>query len=132
MAKKEFKQVHMSPNTRFMRRPENAEEFKRITNGCGPSGWKIDIVPDTIYGLSIRDECNGHDVDWHFAESWAGAIIGNNYFSKAVHYKINQHAWLLRWPRRIRFNWYMNSVSGSYAEYHFKNLKDKGSIWNTL
>lgn len=37
------------------------EVRKRFVNGCGPDGWKIDLVPDTIWLLSIREACNIHD-----------------------------------------------------------------------
>lgn len=126
MAKKKFEQTHISLDVYILRKPENAEEFKRITNGCGPAGWKIDIIPDTIYGLSIFDECCNHDIDWHFAETWAVAELGNMLFKKAVHYKIKQHAWILRGVRYIRFHWYMKSVNGKYAEYHFNKIKKRG------
>lgn len=36
-----------------------------VANGCGPQGWKVDIVPDTIWGLSIREACRIHD--WMYA-----------------------------------------------------------------
>ena len=123
MAKKEFTQLYISAKARELRRPENAEEFKRITNGCGPEGWKIDIVPDTIYGLSIREECNNHDIDWHFADTWAEAKAGNLMMKKAVHYKIKNSAWILRGLRYIRFYWYMLSINGPYARYHYNNIK---------
>lgn len=32
-----------------------------VTNGCGTSGWKGWIVPDTVYFLSIREACQIHD-----------------------------------------------------------------------
>ena len=36
-----------------------------VTNGCGPGGWKVDLVPDTIYGLDVSPACNIHD--WMYA-----------------------------------------------------------------
>jgi hypothetical protein len=35
--------------------------IKAIVNGCGPGGWKFDLVPDTMYGLNVNDACNIHD-----------------------------------------------------------------------
>ena len=35
-----------------------------IANGCG-DGWRDRIVPDTMYGLSIRPACQIHDWDYH-------------------------------------------------------------------
>jgi hypothetical protein len=40
-------------------------ERDAICNGCGPRSWKFDIVPDTIYGLSIKEVCNIHDYMYH-------------------------------------------------------------------
>lgn len=32
-----------------------------VVNGCGPGGWKADLVPDTIWGLNIAAACDIHD-----------------------------------------------------------------------
>lgn len=40
------------------------EVVKQVVNGCGPGGWKFDIIPDTILGLSIKEACNIHD--WEY------------------------------------------------------------------
>jgi hypothetical protein len=36
-----------------------------VVNGCGPGGWKVDLVPDRIWGLDIRIVCDIHD--WMYA-----------------------------------------------------------------
>lgn len=41
-----------------------------VVNGCGPGGWKIDLVPDTIWLLDISACCDIHD--WMYA---AGSYI---------------------------------------------------------
>ena len=123
MTKKTFKQAFISDNARRLRHPENIHEFSRITNGCGPSGWKFDIVPDTIYLLSIHDECNNHDIDWHFAKTWDDALNANHLFNLAVQFKITHHAKLLRPFRRLRFRWYMLAVNGKKGVAHFQGLK---------
>jgi hypothetical protein len=33
----------------------------QVVNGCGPGGWKVDIVPDCIWGLDISAVCDIHD-----------------------------------------------------------------------
>ena len=38
--------------------------INEIANGCG-DGWRARIVPDTMYGLSIRPACQIHDWDYH-------------------------------------------------------------------
>lgn len=35
-------------------------------NGCGTGGWKGELIPDTIWGLSVTAACNIHD--WMYAE----------------------------------------------------------------
>jgi hypothetical protein len=30
-------------------------------NGCGTGGWKGALVPETMWGLDIREACNIHD-----------------------------------------------------------------------
>ena len=42
------------------------EELVGIVNGCGPGGWRVDLVPDSLAGLCITDECNLHD--WMYAQ----------------------------------------------------------------
>lgn len=44
----------------------------QVCNGCGPGGWKVDIIPDTIWGLCITESCNVHD--WMYA---TGATIAD-------------------------------------------------------
>ena len=36
-------------------------ELARVCNGCGPQSWKHDLIPDTVWGLSIAKACNIHD-----------------------------------------------------------------------
>jgi len=33
-------------------------------NGCGPSGWKGDLVPDSLGGIDISEACCIHDYDY--------------------------------------------------------------------
>lgn len=41
------------------------EQRAAVCNGAGPAGWGW-LVPDTMYGLSIREAANIHD--WMYAE----------------------------------------------------------------
>lgn len=43
-----------------------------VANGCGASGWKVDLVPDTVWGLSIKESCRIHD--WMYA---AGSTLAD-------------------------------------------------------
>lgn len=42
------------------------EVRRAVVNGCGPSGWKGYLIPETIYLLPIRELCDIHD--WMYAE----------------------------------------------------------------
>ncbi len=48
------------------------EDFKRNhpdewkSFGCGPGGAGDFIVPDTMWGLSVRPACRGHDFEYRF------------------------------------------------------------------
>jgi hypothetical protein len=55
------------------------EARSRICNGCGPKSWKFDLVPDTIYGLSIAECCNIHDFMY-----WAGKTKRDRMFADAL------------------------------------------------
>ena len=35
-----------------------------VSNGCGPQGWKIDFVPDSVFGCYIGEACRIHDVQY--------------------------------------------------------------------
>lgn len=37
------------------------EELAKHVNGCGPAGWRIDLVPDSLLGLEIGECCRIHD-----------------------------------------------------------------------
>lgn len=41
------------------------EAANKVNNGCGTSGWKGKLVPDTIYGISISEACKVHDFEYH-------------------------------------------------------------------
>ena len=30
-------------------------------NGCGPGGWRVDLIPDHLGDVDITDACNLHD-----------------------------------------------------------------------
>tara|TARA_R110002020_G_scaffold376130_3_gene587323 strand:+ start:42201 stop:42629 length:429 start_codon:yes stop_codon:yes gene_type:complete len=44
-----------------------SSEVKSLNcNGCGEGGWKGNLVPDTVWGLSVTACCNIHD--WMYGE----------------------------------------------------------------
>jgi hypothetical protein len=38
--------------------------IRAISNGCGPQGWKIDLIPDSVLGCNIEEACRIHDVQY--------------------------------------------------------------------
>lgn len=40
-----------------------------VFNGCGAGGWKGKLVPETVWGVSIREACRIHDYDY-----WIGGL----------------------------------------------------------
>lgn len=38
---------------------------REVCNGCGPAGAKIDLVPDDLLGLPVKDICDRHDWMYH-------------------------------------------------------------------
>jgi len=49
---------------------DDLERFK-ICNGCGSAQSKFDFVPDTVYGLSMREACYRHDYAYHWGKTEA-------------------------------------------------------------
>ena len=46
---------------------EASEELRSdVAGGCGPGGPGDMLVPDTMYGLSVRPACRIHDWMYHF------------------------------------------------------------------
>lgn len=53
----------------FMQEP--AELVAAHANGCGSALYKIDMVPDSIYGISIKPTCQIHDWDYEVGQTIA-------------------------------------------------------------
>ena len=78
------------------------EEFESY--GCGPGGIGDFFVPDTVWGLSIRDACRIHD--WHYRHceeaseedrKRADRILRNNA------QRIVDASTKWRWVKRLRY-----------------------------
>ena len=89
------------------------QERKDIANGCGPQGWKYDLIPDTVWGLYIGDICNWHDFEYEFSEKIpAGKKKADDNFYHNLKLRIWQKSNFLIWPfRRLRILWYYLAVS---------------------
>lgn len=83
-----------------------------VVNGCGPGGWKVDLVPDTIWGLDIAAVCDIHD--WMYA---AGTTLADKEEADRVFLNnilrlidLGSSCWLLRRLRRRRARIYYEAV----------------------
>lgn len=55
----------VAPKSYIEATPEARAE---ASNGCGPQG-KLDLIPDTLYGLSVAQACKIHDWEYVKGES---------------------------------------------------------------
>jgi len=83
-----------------------------VVNGCGPDGWKSDLIPDTIYGLDVTVACNIHDWMYYEGESnqekdLADRVLLNNLLRMIA---AAQGPALLRKLRRFRAHLYYKAV----------------------
>jgi len=103
----------------------SAEVRAAVVNGCGAGGWKIDLVPDSIYGLDVSDVCDIHDWMYEAGETLADKEEADRVMLNNLLRKINaktKYAWL-RWLRRKRALKYYQAVAefGAPAFWADKN-----------
>ena len=105
------------------------EEF--ASYGCGPGGFGDFLVPDTVYGLSIRNACRIHD--WGYRHA-----LDNSEEDRAMHDRIlknnalrivdnwTKYKWL-RWLRYRRVQKYYIAVRvfGSRAYWSERNKTEE-------
>lgn len=63
-------------------------EKAAAANGCGPGGWLMDLVPDTLHGLIVTDVCNIHDWYYFYGLTTTDKIIGDKLFRFNLRSKI--------------------------------------------
>jgi hypothetical protein len=99
-----------------------------VTNGCGPGGWKFDIIPDTMYGLSIKEACNIHDWDYSVGTYLADKLLADKRLLSNLNILIdNYKGWscFLNPLRRLRALEYYEAVhiAGYSAYWKGKEVK---------
>ena len=67
------------------------EEIKAKSNGCGPGGWKIDLVPNRIMGVDFTESCDEHDIMYDRGEDEEDKRIADMCLLYNIQYDINQH-----------------------------------------
>lgn len=93
-----------------------------ICNGCGSASAKFDFVPDTIYGLSIKEACYRHDYAYHIGRTEHDKRRADKQFLANMLTIINtQSTALLKWPRRWRAMSYYSAVSDRGHAAFFAN-----------
>ncbi len=97
-----------------------------VVNGCGVGGWKGKLVPDTVWGLSIREACNIHDWMYHEGETIAHKEEADRTFLNNMLRLIDRGAWWLRRARRNRAYAYYLAVAkfGGPAFWNEKNPQE--------
>lgn len=104
------------------------EVRRKVVNGCGTSGWKGAVVPETLWGLNVSAACNIHD--WMYAEGTTISDKGtaDRTFLNNMLRIIDAAGgpWLLKTLRRRRAKTYYEAVHvfGGPAFWHEKNDKE--------
>lgn len=100
-----------------------AEVRAQVCNGCGPGGWKFDIIPDNLYGLDITEACNIHDWDYTVGETEADKKVADERLLCNLITICKSGSWVLR-PFRIRAaKGYYESVSHFGHDAFWANKK---------
>jgi len=100
------------------------EDRKKASNGCGAAGWKVDVVPDTIWGLDISKACDIHDVAYHIGRTISDKNSGDFDFHYNLKELIRRNSnWFTRKLRNARAYWYYKVVA-EFGESAFLVGKD--------
>lgn len=82
-----------------------------ICNGCGAANSKFDFIPDTLWGLPIKEACYRHDYAYHIGKTEEDKKKADEQFLRNMLTLINtQSTPLLKWPRRWRAMTYYSAV----------------------
>jgi len=98
------------------------EKKKEICNGCGAKGGMP--VPDTIYGLRITEVCNIHDFMYHIGVTELDREMADEWMLDNMRTLINNSAWYLRGPRKVRAKLYYRAVR-TFGKKPFFSGKEK-------
>jgi len=67
------------------------EDVGKLSNGCGPGDWKIDLVPDSLLGCDFTESCNIHDVMYHFGKDNVDKQLADRVFLYNILYDVDLH-----------------------------------------
>ena len=88
-------------------------DLSGVINGCGPGGIGDFLIPDAIYGLSVKPACKIHDWMFTIYNDEAGFRLSNQVFLDNM-IRINNKSTknvLLKWIRMRRILKYYRAVS---------------------
>jgi hypothetical protein len=94
-----------------------------VCNGCGPSGWKNKIVPETMWGLNIQAACQIHDWMYEFGQDEIDKDVADDLFLTNLIAIIENHGGWLTWLRSYRAMTYYRAVKDAGDESFWKNKK---------
>jgi hypothetical protein len=88
------------------------DAIESVTGGCGPGGIGDHLVPDTIYGLSVRPACEIHDWMYFVGETLENKIQADRVFLNNMVRLIDAGAGcgVLKHMRRLRARTYYLAV----------------------
>ena len=78
------------------------EDRQMLLNGCGPKGAVVDLVPDSILGVSIREACNIHDYDYSQGKTWKDKKYADKRFLQNMGIIISAKENQWKWTRKLR------------------------------
>ena len=112
-----------------------SQDMSDVVNGCGSGGMGDFLIPDTIYGLSIKPACKIHDWMYTIYNDEAGFKLANQIFLDnmiRINNKETKYTWL-KWLRRRRILKYYNAVRDFGRLFFYDahiNLYEKQTIYN--
>lgn len=86
--------------------PKNWDEdrARRNNNGCGTSGWKGKLVPDTIYKVNIKPACGIHDDDYATGTTKKNKLMADiRFLGNMIIIIIHETTWKSKWMNLLRF-----------------------------
>ncbi len=101
------------------------EEVYKIAGGCGPGGFGDHLVPDTMYGLSVKPACRIHDFMYNIGEEDKDKEDADHVFLYNLYriIDVKSESRILRRLRRVRARTYYLAVKygGGPAFWNSKN-----------
>jgi len=84
----------------------------RVNDGCGPGGWKNNLIPDVFLWADFKEACRIHDYDFFLGGNLADFEAANERFYQNMLIAIHncQKAKLLNPVKRAMARLYRNKV----------------------